>query len=389
MTHYLDHAASSPLLEVARQAYVEALGVTGNASSLHGAGRTARALVESAREAAADALEAHPTELLWTSGGTESNNAGVKGLYFARQAEDPGRTRILVSAVEHHAVLDPARWLAVRHGATVVEIPVDRDGVVDLEFLRDDLERHHESTALVAVMWANNEVGAIQPVREVADAAAESSVPLHVDAVQAVGHLPVSLGDLGATSVAVSAHKFGGPVGVGLWWLARGAQVDPLIHGGGQERQVRSGSVNAAGAHAAAAALRHAVSVLEAESRRLAELQVRMIDRIDTMDGAVLSGPRPGPSRLPGNVHYVFEGCGAEELLLVLDSHGVHASNGAACTAGVVQASHVLEAMGRSTRDAQSTLRFSLGHTTTMQDVDAALAVLPEAVERARQARSR
>lgn len=384
-THYLDHAATTPMFDSARMAYFEELSRVGNPSALHRSGRLARSIVEDARERIASVLGAHPTEVIWTSGGTEANNLAIKGLYWARRGADSRRNRVIVTAIEHHAGLDPAHWLAAEHGAHVVELPVDSNGIVDVEALRAEVAAHVDEIALISVMWANNEVGAIQPIREVVNIATEHDIPVHSDAVQAVGHIPVDFRATGLASMAVSAHKFGGPVGVGALVARRDLTMTPLTHGGGQERKVRSGTLNSAGFHAASLAAEEAAGTLADEALRLRKFQRDLIARVQqSIPGASLSGPEPGDARLPGNVHFVFPGSAAEAMMFVLDSHGVEASNGSACSAGVTQASHVLMAMGRSERDAGSTMRFSFGHTTTQEDIDALMAVLPEAVERAR-----
>ncbi|MFW2513222.1 cysteine desulfurase family protein [Demequina sp. SO4-13] len=383
--HYLDHAATTPMLDAARLALVEELARVGNPSALHKSGRLARSVVEDARERMAAALGAHPTEVIWTSGGTEADNLAIKGLYWARHQADPRRTRIVTTSIEHHAGIDPVHWLEAEHGATTVALPVDREGRVDLDALRAEVAEHFDEIALISVMWANNEVGTVQPVREIVNIATEHDIPVHADAVQAVGHIPVSFRASGLATMAVSAHKFGGPVGVGALVARRDLAITPLTHGGGQERKVRSGTLNAAGFRAAAVAAEQAVKAIEVEAERLGALQRQLIDRIGAaVPDARLSGPAPGPERLPGNVHFVFPGCAAEAMMFVLDSHGVEASNGSACSAGVAQASHVLIAMGRTEGDAASTMRFSLGHTSTQEDIDALVAVLPEAVDRAR-----
>lgn len=366
-------------------AYFEELARVGNPSALHKSGRLARSVVEDSRERMAKALGAHPTEIIWTSGGTEADNIALKGLYWARHSADARRTRIVITAIEHHAGIDPAQWLEKEHGATTVVLPVDREGIVDLAALRAEVAAHFDEIALISVMWANNEMGAIQPIQEIVNIATEHNIPVHADAVQAMGHVPVDFRGAGLATMAVSAHKLGGPVGVGVLVARRELTITPLTHGGGQERKVRSGTLNAAGFHAAAVAAESAVAELETEAERLGALQRDMIARIrEAVPDAVLSGPEPGLRRLPGNVHFVFPGCAAEALMFVLDSHGVEASNGSACSAGIAQPSHVLIAMGRSQDDAASTMRFSLGHSSTPADIDALIEVLPDAVVRAR-----
>ena len=386
-SHYLDHAATTPMFEAAAAAYADELRHVGNPSALHRSGRLARAAVEDAREAIASALGAAPAEVLFTSGGTEADNLAIKGLWWSRTADDPRRTRVVTTAVEHHAALDSARWIAARSGATAVVLPVDRAGVVNLDALRDEVAEHGDEIALVSVMWANNEVGAIQPVDEVVAIASTHGIPVHSDAVQAIGHVPFDFGRSGLATAAFSAHKFGGPVGVGALLARKNVSLTPLAHGGGQERKVRSGTLNAAGVRATSVAAVEAVRALPSESARLAELQRELVAGVRALvPDAVLSGPEPGPGRLPGIVHFVFPGCAAEGMMYVLDSHGVEASNGSACTAGVAQASHVLLAMGRTPGEAASTMRFSLGHTSSREDVTALLEHLPEAVAKARRA---
>lgn len=383
--HYLDHAATTPMRESARAALIAELTRVGNPSALHAAGRAARAVVEDARERVARALGAHPTEVVWTSGGTESNNMALKGLFWSRNAANPARNRIIISAIEHPAGMDPVRWLEAEHGAQVEELPVDSSGLIDIDELRGRLAAYHDQIACVSVMWANSEMGAIQSIYDVVAAASQYGIPVHSDAVQAVGHVPVNFAESGLASMSVSAHKCGGPVGVGVLVARRDLTLTPLTHGGGQERKIRSGTLNAAGAHAAAVAIEESVATCAHEAERLRGLQQDLIDKVrGVVPDSELSGPEPGEQRLPGNVHFVFPGAAAEAMLFVLDSHGIEVSNGSACTAGVAQPSHVLMAMGRSQEDATSTLRFSMGHTTTQADIDALVAVLPDAVARAR-----
>jgi cysteine desulfurase len=354
---------------------------------LHGAGRAARRTVEESRERIAAALGAHPSEVVLTAGGTEADNLAIKGMYWARRALDTRRRRVLVSAVEHHAVLDPARWLAERMGAEVVLLPVDGDGVLDPAALDAELAAHADEIALVSVMWANNEIGAVQPVAEVVRRAASHGVPVHLDAVQAVGRLEVDLTAVAADAVTVSAHKLGGPVGVGALVARRGLALEAVLHGGGQERGVRSGTVDVASAVGFAEALEAAVADREVEAARLSHLRDALVSGVRrTVPDAVLRGPATTAARLPNLAHFTFPGCAGDSLLYLLDSHGVHASTGSACQAGVPQPSHVLLAVGVAAEDARGALRFSLGHTSTAADVEALLTVLPEVVDRARAA---
>ena len=386
MPVYLDHAATTPISPEALAALTRELGKTGNPSSLHSAGRRARRVVEEARETLAAAAGAHPSEVIFTSGGTEADNLAVKGLFWARRDADPRRTRILCSAVEHHAVLDTVEWLERHEGATVTWLPVDGEGVVRLESLEAELRRDPESVALVTVMWANNEVGSIQPIHRIAALSHSYGIPVHSDAVQAFGSLPVDFHASGLDAMSVSGHKIGGPVGVGALFLGRSIKLTPVQHGGGQERDVRSGTLDTASISAFAAAAEAAVRGLAQESERLSVLRNRLIDGVRaTVPEAVLRGA-PGAGRLPGNAHFTFPGCEGDSLLFLLDLAGVESSTGSACTAGVPRPSHVLLAMGLDEETARGAQRFSLGHASTAEDVDTLLKVLPDAYARARQA---
>jgi cysteine desulfurase len=385
---YLDHAATTPMHPAAIEAMTSVLATVGNASSLHGTGRTARRRMEEARETLAKLLGARPSEVVFTAGGTESDNLAVKGIYWARRDSDPRRRRIIATPVEHHAVLDAVAWLVEHEGADVTWLAVDADGSVSPSALRDALADHDSASdvALVSVMWANNEVGTIMPIAQLAAIAAEFDIPMHSDAVQAVGQIPVDFSASGLSAMSIAAHKFGGPTGAGALFLRRDTACVPLLHGGGQERDVRSGTPDVAGAVAMAAAGRIAVEGLEANSARVAELRDRLIEGVlSSIDDVRLNGAS-GAGRLPGNTHFTFRGCEGDSLLMLLDAKGVECSTGSACTAGVAQPSHVLIAMGADPASARGSLRLSLGHTSTDSDVEAALAVLPAAVERARQA---
>jgi cysteine desulfurase len=389
---YLDHAASTPMLPEAVDAVTAALRASlttaGNASSLHTAGRRARRVVEESRETLAAALGARPSEVVFTAGGTESDNLAVKGLWWARRAAEPRRTRILASAVEHHAVLDAVEWLVEHEGATVDWLEVDRTGRVHPEALREAIERDPSDVALVSVMWANNEVGTVQPTAQLAQIAHEHGVPLHSDAVQAVGQLPVDFTASGADALTITGHKAGGPLGVGALLLSRTAQCTPLLHGGGQERDVRSGTLDTPSIAGLASAVEVAAARRPELAARLTGLRDDLVERVrDAVPDAVLNGGIAA-SRLPGNAHFSFPGCEGDSLLLLLDARGVEVSTGSACSAGVARPSHVLLALGASEAEARSSLRFSLGHTSTPADVDALLDALPGVVERARRAGS-
>ncbi|MFI0507684.1 cysteine desulfurase family protein [Streptomyces albogriseolus] len=384
---YLDHAATTPMLPEAVEALTAHLGVTGNASSLHAAGRRARRTVEEARETLAEALGARPSEIVFTSGGTEADNLAVKGLYWARRDADPARTRVLASPVEHHAVLDAVDWLATHEGATVEYLPVDAHGRVHPDALREAVARNPDDVALATVMWANNEIGTILPVTELAAVAAEFGVPLHSDAVQAFGQVPVDFAASGLAAMTVSGHKIGGPYGIGALVLGREHTPVPVLHGGGQERHVRSGTLDVPAIASFAVAGRIAAEERERFALEIGRLRDDLVAAVlDAVPDAVLGGdPAPG-GRLPANAHFTFPGCEGDSLLLLLDAQGIECSTGSACTAGVAQPSHVLLATGTDPDLARGTLRFSLGHTSTDADVAALAKAIGPAVERARAA---
>ena len=387
---YLDHAATTPVLPEVAAVLAEELARVGNPSSLHNAGRRARRVVEESREQIAEILGARPSEVVFTSGGTEADNLAVKGIYWARRDADAGRRRVLATSVEHHAVIDSVNWLASHEGAEAVWLEVDAAGLLRPEVLGAAIERDAASTALVSVMWANNEVGTVQPVAELADIAREHGVVFHTDAVQAAGQLPVSFSASGADALTITGHKIGGPVGAGALLLRRGLEPVPVLHGGGQERDVRSGTLDAPAIRAFATAVTMAAERRDREAKRLEALRDDLIRQVrDAVPGAVLNGAPPGPGRLPGNAHFSFPGCEGDALLMLLDARGIACSTGSACTAGVAQPSHVLLAMGADEQRARGSLRFSLGHTSTQQDVDALGAAIGEAVERATRAAAR
>ncbi|MBC7296739.1 MAG: cysteine desulfurase [Dietzia sp.] len=377
--HYLDHAATTPMRPSALAAYAEAAATVGNASSLHGAGRRARRRVEEARESLAAHLGCRPSEVVFTSGGTESDNLAVLG-----QAAASGGDVVAVGATEHHSVLDSAAHLATARGggADVRVLPVDRRGAVAPDTVRSLADEVGPRLALVAAMLGNNEIGTLTDVAGVAAAARSVGAAVHTDAVQAVGHVPVDFGALGVTSLSLSAHKFGGPLGVGALIIDRGAECLPVGFGGGQERDLRSGSVDVPGVVAMAAALDEAIRDMDAEAVRLGRLRDRLVAGVlARVPDAIANG---GGERLPGIANLTFPGCSGESLILLLDAAGIECSTGSACTAGVAEPSHVLLALGAGEAAARSSLRLSLGHTTTEDDVDAAIAALAPAAERAR-----
>lgn len=382
---YLDHAATTPMLPEVARVIADELTQVGNASSQHASGRQARRRVEEARERLAAATGARPSEVIFTSGGTESDNLAVKGIFWARRAADPRRRRVLASAVEHHAVLDAVEWLERHEGAEVTWLPVDSDGRVHPDVLRDALDADPDGAALVSVLWANNEVGTVQPIQALAEVAHSYGVPFHTDAVQAVSTLPVHFAESGVDALTLSGHKLGGPIGAGALLLGRAVPCAPLLHGGGQERDIRSGTLDTPAIVGLATAVDIAVQGREEEARRLAVLRDALIAGIRAqVPDAVLNGDPV--DRLPGNAHFSFPGCEGDSLLLLLDARGIECSTGSACSAGVARPSHVLLAMGAGEELARSSLRFSLGRTSTRSDVDSVVEAIGPVVERARAA---
>ncbi|MET9553856.1 cysteine desulfurase family protein [Streptomyces sp. NPDC006645] len=382
---YLDHAATTPMLPEAIEAMTARFADVGNASSLHAAGRRARRTVEEAREELAESLGARPSEVVFTSGGTEADNLAVKGLYWSRRDADPARTRVLASPVEHHAVLDAVDWLGEHEGANVEYLPVDGYGRVSPQALREAIERDPDDVALATVMWANNEIGTILPVPELAQVAAEFGIPLHSDAVQAFGQTEVDFAASSLAAMTVTGHKIGGPYGVGALLLGREHTPVPVLHGGGQERHVRSGTLDVPAIAAFAVAARLAAERRDEFARDIGALRDELIASVrKAVPDAVLGGDPV--DRLPANAHFSFPGCEGDSLLLLLDAQGIECSTGSACTAGVAQPSHVLLATGTDPELARGTLRFTLGHTSTEADVKALASAIAPAVRRARTA---
>jgi cysteine desulfurase len=401
MTHpvpvYLDHAATTPMLPEVLVAMTEQLSRVGNASSLHASGRAARRVAEQSREQLAEALGARPSEVLFTAGGTESDNLAVKGLFWARRQADSRRRRIVVSPAEHHAVLDSVEWLAKHDGAEITWLPLEPSGRVLPAALAEALGDGTD-VAVASVMWANNEIGTVSDIAALAEVAHEVGVPFHTDAVQAVGQVPVDFAASGVDALTMTGHKLGGPMGAGALLLRRDAECTPLLHGGGQERDVRSGTLDVAAIVGLQVATSASVAARVERAPRIAALRDELVSGIVALvPDAQLNGPpldellRPaeptaGPGRLPGNAHLSFPGAEGDALLMLLDARGVECSTGSACSAGVARPSHVLLAVGADTDRARSSLRFTLGHTTTGSDIQAVLDVLGPVVERARRA---
>ena len=377
MSIYLDHAATTPMIEPAIDAMERALRKIGNPSSLHTDGRATRKDVEEAREVIAQSLGCQASEVIFTGSGTEANNSAIKGLFWSA----PEKNLIVVSAIEHHAVLDPAHWLVEHEGAELIEIPVTDSGVIDCEFLRDLVAQRGNEIALISVMSANNETGVIQPISTVVEIA--GSIPVHTDAVQSFRKVPLNFAKLGLFALTISAHKVGGPLGIGALILRKAFEMPALLHGGGQEREIRSGTLNAPSIVAFAAA----VSANTYNAQTVEKLREKFESGISTVaPHARVNGH--SSTRLPGISNVTFPGTQADFLLLLMDGKKVSCSTGAACTAGVHRPSHVLMAMGHDEIGATSSLRFSLGANTTDEDIEYTLSVIPEVIEMAKAANS-
>ncbi len=383
MAIYLDYAATVPMPAEVLAVYTDALAVVGNPSSIHSFGQSARQMVEEAREAIALAVNADRNEVIFTSGGTEASNLAIKGLFWERNKETASRKKIVSAYTEHHAVIDTIEWLEKHEGAEAVWVPVAQDGELDFDWYRNYLHKHSSEIALVTFMLANNETGVITDVAKFAAEASRFEIPSHSDAVAAFGYLPIDFAELGLSTLAVSAHKVGGPVGVGALLVSRSTKITSLIQGGGQERGIRSGTLNAAGAKAFAFAAETALRNMNQHNQYTRKL----IEQIK--DGVLVNVPGARFSRgdkdgLAHNAHFTFEGAKSDSLLFLLDQAGIAASAGSACQAGVARPSHVLLAMGRSEAEANGTLRFTVGTATTKADVDRLLEILPELVVTAR-----
>jgi len=383
---YLDNAATTPISEVALQAFIEQSRQLGNPSSLHTYGRRVRKDVEEAREKLAGLIGCHSSEIIFTGSGTEANNLAIKGAYWHRNQSGKQRNVIVISAFEHHAVLDPARWLEDFEGAEVVEVPVTREGFVNLSELRNVVLERHDEIALISIMHSNNEVGTVQPMDDISKIAQEFEIPLHTDAVQSLGKVPLSFKDLGLFAMTISAHKVGGPIGVGALILQKGIDITPILHGGGQERDIRSGTVNAAGIIAFVAATQSAMRDLESNAVKISALRKKLVAAIQSeISDATLNGVLEGAT-LPGIANISFPNTESDALLLLFDAEGIACSTGSACSAGVQEASHVLMAMGMSEKEARSSLRFSLGTGNSDSDIEYLQTCIKRVIDRARAA---
>ena len=383
---YLDNAATTPISEVALQAFIEQSRQLGNPSSLHTYGRKVRKDVEEAREKLAGLIGCHSSEIIFTGSGTEANNLAIKGAYWHRNQGGKQRNVIVISAFEHHAVLDPARWLEDFEGAELVEIPVTREGFVNLSELRNVILERHDEIALISIMHSNNEVGTVQSMDDISKIAQEFKIPLHTDAVQSLGKVPLSFKELELFAMTISAHKVGGPIGVGALILQKGIDITPILHGGGQERDIRSGTVNAAGIIAFVAATQSAMRDLESNAVKISALRRKLVAAIQAeISDATLNGVLEGAT-LPGIANISFPNTESDALLLLFDAEGIACSTGSACSAGVQEASHVLMAMGLSEKEARSSLRFSLGTGNSDSDIEYLQTCIKRVIDRARAA---
>ena len=383
---YFDNAATTPIAEVALQAFIEQSRHIGNASSLHTYGRDVRKAVEEARERIAGLIDAHASEIIFTGSGTEANNLALKGAYWHRNKDGIARNLIVISAFEHHAVLDPARWLEDFEGAEVVLVPVSKEGYVDIQSLARIISERHDEIALISVMHSNNEVGTVQPLLEIVKLADQFEIPVHSDAVQSLGKIPLSFKKLGLFAMTISAHKIGGPIGIGALVLRKGVDITPILHGGGQEREIRSGTLNSAGIVAFAAAVQSAFRDLDSNREKIGTLRKKLITALQReVPDATLNGVLDGET-LPGIANISFPRTESDSLLLLFDAEGIACSTGSACSAGVQEASHVLLAMGLSEKEARSSLRFSLGTSNTDTDIEYLQTCIKRVIDRARAA---
>jgi len=380
MSVYLDHAATTPVRPEILQNYLEQLQVIGNPSSVHGAGQKARRSLEDARDKLALAVGCNRSEVLFTSGGTEGANLAIKGLFYSRIQENPERNIIITAGTEHHAGLDPIEFLDANEGADAIWAELDHRGVIDLDWLEQFLRENASRVALISLMWVNNETGLIIPIKRISELAAQHGIPVHTDAVAAFGHVPLNFKDSGVTTMAISGHKIGAPVGIGALIVSRDAKLAITSHGGGQERGLRSGTLSAPLATIFADAATLAVNEMDDLVASMEPLKNKIVAAIqEAAPDAILSrGDAPG---FVGIIHFTFPGCNGDSLLFLLDSAGVAVSTGSACRAGVAEASHVIMAMGRTQDEARGSLRISLGYTTTMADVDAFIEAFPAAYQ--------
>jgi cysteine desulfurase len=385
MPVYLDHAATSPIRPSVLARYTKTLAQIGNPASVHSFGQTSRQLLEEAREQIALSIDCDRNEVVFTSGGTESDNLAVKGLYWQRHAEDRNRTVIISSSAEHAAVLDSVNWLVSEQGAEAYFVAMDQDGVLDLQDLERVLRERANQIALISLMWANNEIGVVHPIEKITELASKYSIPVHSDAIAALGHIPVNFKNSGLSAMTITGHKLGSPVGVGALILSRSQKITPVVHGGGQERNLRSGTPDAAAADAFAWAVKEAVSEQETIATAHALLSARLVAGVKQLAPDVIVSSE-NVERLSNNVHFRFPGCLGDSLLFLMDVNGVSISTGSACAAGVASPSHVVLSLGADADEAMGTMRITFGHNSTDKEVDAFLEAFPKAYEGAKKA---
>ena len=385
MPVYLDHAATSPIRASVLELYVATLSEIGNPASVHSFGQHSRQILEQAREEIAKAINCDRNEVIFTSGGTESDNLAIKGIYWDVNSKDPSKNVIVSAAAEHHAVLDAINWLVDSQNAELYLIPNDDQGVLDIAALERYLEQNASRVAQISVMWANNEIGVIHPISEITKIARSYQIPVHSDAIAALGHIPVDFAKSGLAAMTITGHKLGGPVGSGALILRRDQKLTPVNHGGGQERNLRSGTPDAASAAALALTITEAITEQEGLAQKHKIMSQRIIAGVKQIASDVIVSAENAP-RLPNNVHFRFPGCLGDSLLFLLDHDGVSISTGSACTAGVSGPSHVVLSLGASNDEAMGTLRITLGHSTKDQDIDAFLEAFPKAYQGAKKA---
>ena len=385
MPVYLDHAATSPIRPSVLAHYSKALEQVGNPASVHSFGQSSRQMLEEARETIAESIGCDRNEVIFTSGGTESDNLAVKGIYWQSHGQDRNRTLIVTSSAEHAAVLDAVNWLVTEQGAEAHFVSMNDDGVLDLAEFSDVLNKRSDQIALVSLMWANNEIGVIHPIQKITALAREYAIPVHSDAIAALGHIPVNFAASGLSAMTITGHKVGSPVGVGALILARSEKLTPVFHGGGQERNLRSGTPDAAAASAMALAVKEAVGEQAQLELLHAKLSARLVAGVREVAPDVKVSSEHAP-RLANNVHFRFPGCLGDSLLFLLDVNGVSVSTGSACAAGVSSPSHVVLSLGANSDEAMGTMRITFGHNSSDADVDAFLDAFPKAYEGAKKA---
>jgi cysteine desulfurase len=357
----------------------------GNPASVHSFGQTSRQILEEARESIAASLGCDRNEVIFTSGGTESDNLAVKGLYWHRHGQDTNRNLIITSSAEHAAVLDAVNWLVAEQGAEAYFVPMNQDGELDLGALANVISERSNQIALISLMWANNEIGVVHPIAEIVALAKPHSIPVHSDAIAALGHIPVNFAASGVSALTITGHKIGSPVGVGALILSRSTKLTPVVHGGGQERNLRSGTPDAAAASAMALAVKEAVAEQPLKRTLHEKLSEKLIAGVRAIAPEVKVSSEHAP-RLANNVHFRFPGCLGDSLLFLMDINGVSISTGSACAAGVSSPSHVVLSLGADSDEALGTMRITFGHTSSESDVDAFLEAFPAAYEGAKKA---